>query len=162
LDKLGFTFNAACTKVTVLPKASQGTLYRPAALGAGVFVFVGRVTNQPVGCPVWYLIEVEDYRLSGSPPVKQSIGRYSVAFKDSEEVTSLAGLPIPVPRTLIQFNARAGDPGTRGRLGGSIPPAAAQRYRVQVVNGGGMKSGWSEWHEPSPSDCDALGIYCGQ
>jgi hypothetical protein len=166
LDKFGVAFNSACSKAKLLPKGSIGALFRPSDLPGGMYVFAGRVTNQPPGCPVWYIFEIEAVEPSINPPGYNVIERFRVAFKDSEEITSLMGRPAPVPAGVIQFNAQPGQEGTRGQLGtlalqewaGTISKA---RIRVDVMNGAGMRAGWSDWRfTDDPRHCRILGLDC--
>lgn len=161
LSHMGFALNSACSGAFVLPNATAGAFYRPSTLESGVFIFAGRVTNQPVGCPVWYVFDIDEVQLTSDPPGYVSVpgGRYLVTYMDREESTALLARPTPVPTGYIQFNPRPADVGSRGRLG-SAPTHVRVRFRVKVFNGGGMQSSWSGWQITTVEDCKKLGFAC--
>lgn len=148
----GFIINPACSGALLMPKIPAGAFYRPANVQLGSFILSGRVTNQPPGCPIWYFFDIEE------KPAGQELRRYTVAFMAREEVTAFVGLPRPVPAGFIQFNPQPTDAGTRGMLG--RPGGRGLRFRVQAMNGAGMKSGWSGWKGTTCNDCYALGLKC--
>jgi hypothetical protein len=111
------------------------------------------------------VFEVEELVTASTPSGYQTVQRYRVAFKDSEEMPALIGTSETVPAGVIQFQARPGDVGTRGLLGGAgikvlFQGVNAVRFRLMVMNGAAMKSDWSEWSISSKADCEALGIVC--
>jgi hypothetical protein len=154
-ENSGFMFNAACSGTTVLPKIPAGAFYRPAETERGTYILSGRVMNQPTGCPVWYQFDIEELDAAGA-----ITSGYQVAFMDREASGALVGFPDPVPGGFIQFNPLPTDAGTRGRLG-SVGGKANVRFRVRALNGGGMRSDWSEWKLTTNADCNALGFSCG-
>lgn len=155
LDRSGFLANPNCGQAPMLPKLPAGAFYRPADLAKGTYILSGRIMNQPEGCAVWYLFEVEELNSAHSV-----IRRYQVAFSESERSTALVGTALTVPESVIQFNPLPGDAGTRGLLG-SVNGAAIVRFRVRAMNGAGMRSGWSEWKITTNDDCLLLGFKCG-
>lgn len=150
----GVLIDPRCSGAKLMPKIVAGAFYRPANPAAGTYILSGRVTNQPVGCPVWYFYDIEEYTHTG--PVR----RYQVAFREQEEMTSLVGLAKPVPGGFIQFNPLPTDDGTR-RLLGTAGGRVGVRFRVRAMNGGGMRSDWSAWKVTNYSDCLNLGFQCG-
>jgi len=148
----GFISNLACSNALLLPKIPAGAFYYPGIPANGTFILAGRVTNQPPNCHVWYFFDIEESL--GSSIVR----RYTVAFMDNEQVTALVGTPTPVPGNVIQFNSKPNDPGTRALLG--TAGGKNVRFRVHAMNGGGMRSGWSEWKFTTNADCTALGFTC--
>lgn len=155
LERMGYAFNSACEGASILARPTIGGIY--SSIVDGPYVFAGRVTNQPIGCPVRYVLEVETVNLLSSAPGFEVLDRFSVAFLDTEEVTALVGRPVPVPNGMIQFHASPTDAGTRGQLGAATGHI---RYRLKVINGAGMQSSWSTWHLTDLSDCTFLGLHC--
>lgn len=165
LDHTGVALNASCTGAAPLPKSPLGGFYWPSDLARGVFVFASRVSNQPAGCPVWYVFDIEETVNTGTPPGYEVVRRYRVAFQDAEEALALMGEPASVPGNAIQFRVLATDTGSRFQLasaGAGVLFGAINgvRFRVKVVNGGGMQSGWSAWRFTAPGDCERLGFSC--
>jgi hypothetical protein len=164
LEQTTFGFNSACSGAELLSKPSIGGFFKSDDLADGVYVFAGRVRNQPENCPVWYLFDIEE--VEADPPGYNVLSRYRVAFVETEETTALLGSPNPVPEGVIQFNAIATDAGSRGQLGATGSKVHFQvisgvRFRVNVMNGGGMSAGWSEWRFTDiPGDCEQLGFDC--
>jgi hypothetical protein len=118
--------------------------------GPELYLSTTRITNQPAGCAVWYFFEID----SGTR-------RFSLAFKDTEAVAALLGRPSPVPSGVIQFRINSADTGTRVEVlrDAQDPNALGRRpFRVRAMNGGGMRSTWSQW---AHSDCRPLGLSCG-
>jgi hypothetical protein len=155
LDRFGLLINPACSGAPVPSEIPAGAFYYPMDLARGTYVLSGRVTNQPVRCPVWYQFDVEEFT---GPNVGFT---YIVVFKDTEESTDLVGMGKPVPTGYIQFNPRPGDAGTRDRLG-STGPVARIRYRVRAMNGNGSRGPWSEWKVSTRQSCWALGFDCAE
>lgn len=143
----GVLLNPNCRGAKPLPVPSVVAFFRFPLDGSGHFIVAGRVHNQPVGCPIWYFFDIDEI---------QTHNRYTVAFAEREEVTSLAGLGIPVPPGFIQFQALPDNFSTRGRLANAFDI----RFRVKSMNGDGMYSGWSARKIPTPQDCNVLGIHC--
>jgi hypothetical protein len=145
-DKGGFMFSAACSGAQMVPT-------QPIALiltGPELYLSTTRLTNLPPGCAVWYFFEID----SGTR-------QFQVAFKDTEAVSALLGRPTPVPPGVIQFRINAADTGTRADVlrDAQDPSAVGRRpFRVRAMNGGGMRSNWSQWVH---SDCRPLGLACG-
>jgi hypothetical protein len=149
----GFLLNAGCSGATVPPTIPAGAFYRPVNLYLGSYIFSGRVTNQPPGCPVWYFFDIEEHRGT-------DVRNYTVAFGAFEEERALVGFSDrTVPTGFIQFNSRPTDVGTRGLLG--LVGQRTVRFRVRAMNGAGMRGGWSEWKVTTSADCRALGFTCG-
>jgi len=143
-----------CANAAVLPDSVAGAFYRSDQPNLGTYILAGRVTNQPAGCSVWYVFDIEELPSTG-------VGRrYQVAFGPQEESLALVGLSTPVPPGYIQFNSLPGDLGTRGFLG-SVGGHVGVRFRVRVMNGGGQKSDWSAWKITTLADCIHLGFSCG-
>jgi hypothetical protein len=149
----GVIVDPRCSGAKMMPKAVAGAFYRPGNPAAGSYVIVGRVTNQPVSCPVWYMIDVEELAPTG--PVR----RYLAVFSEQEGTTSLVGLAEPVPTGFIQFNPLPTEAGSRGFLG-SAGGRVSVRFRVRTMNGGGMTSDWSGWKFTTKTDCTELGFVC--
>jgi hypothetical protein len=147
----GLLFNSGCSGTPVPPEIPAGGYYQVGHLDEGIYILSGRVMDQPSGCPVWYFFDIQDFLETGV------MRQYLVAFGEFEEVTALVGGSRPVPPGLIQFHAGPADPGTRGLLGGRRPPQAL-RFRVRVMNGAGMRSGWSEWKTTTLEECYGLGV----
>ena len=137
----------------VLPRLPAGAFYRPKELLKGTYILSGRIRNQPAGCPVWYLFEIQE--LVGA----QLLRTYSVAFSEAEQSAALVGSALPVPDGFIQFNPKPFDAGSRGLLG-KVDGSATVRFRVRAMNGAGVRGGWSEWKSTSNDDCLALGFKC--
>lgn len=155
LTKMHFAVNPRCNGSPVPERVPAGGFYWPAFPERGTFILSGAVTNQPVGCPIWYEFDIEE--TSGS-----DVGhRYSVAFMDREANTDLVQLGRPVPAGLIQFNPRPGDPRPdRVRLA-QTGFHAGIRYRVRAMNGEGLRGQWSDWKVSDKGSCLALGFKCG-
>jgi len=143
-----------CSGAAPMPKLPAGGFYYPNQKDLGTFILAGRVGGQPAGCPVFYYFDVETLDTSGAVT-----GRYLTAFNAIEEVTALLGTSSPVPTGYIQFNAKPGDTGTRGKLGNA--GGSYIRYRVAAMNGLGSFGGWSEWKFTDNDDCARLGFKCG-
>ncbi|HTA92536.1 MAG TPA: polymer-forming cytoskeletal protein [Polyangiaceae bacterium] len=154
LSNMNFMYSPACEHADVMPKLPAGTFWHPSDPSLGVYILSGRVQGQPPGCSVVYLFDIEELDASGAV-----VRGYSVAYWDSEELTSLFGLALPVPPAFIQFNPLPTDPATRGILGSD--GNSTLRFRVQAMNGAGMRSEWSEWKVATNSDCPPLGVKCG-
>jgi hypothetical protein len=142
-----------CANASVLPDAVAGAFYYPGIPERGTYIIAGRVTNQPKGCAVWYVFDIEEYKQSGT------VRKYQVAFAQTEETAALVGLSQPVPRGFIQFNPFPTDPGTRGFLG-SAGGKVGVRFRVRTMNATGMRSDWSAWKVTTLDDCHQLGFQC--
>jgi hypothetical protein len=158
LNNWGMMFNPLCVDAPPPPEAAGAAVFQTATPGNGTFIVAQRVTNQPAGCPTWYLFQIREMPWQG-----QAQQPYVVAFQDSEAIAPVGGLAqLPnVPPSLIQFNAKPGDPGERSRLG-SIPlEPSGINFRVQAINGNGQRGPWSQWKVPSQADCRALGVVCG-
>ncbi len=140
--------NPLCSGATMPARSTAGAFYRSNRPDEIYSVF-HRAPPQPPGCPVWYFVDVVEQF-----PVQRS---YMVAFMDTEAVDELLENGKPVPLGYIQFKTRPSDPGTRGWLA----QLSKRRTRVMMMNGGGMKSGWSDWRETTKADCLALGFQCG-
>ncbi len=166
LDKMGFAFNAACSGTKILQQPSLGGFYWPSDTNRGVFVFSSRANDQVQNCPVWYVFDIEEIVLSGSPRGFDILQRYQVTFKETEEATALMGTSSQVPSFAVQFQALPTDAGSRGRLGGTgllikLGGINGVRFRVKVLNGGGIQSAWSPWKiTQTPGDCEVLGFDC--
>jgi hypothetical protein len=149
----GILLDPRCSGAFPLPDEVAGGFYYPSDRSRGDYIVAGRVVNQPVGCPVWYVFDIEV-----TPPTGPVVS-YQAAFADTEEVTSLVGLGTPVPSGFIQFNPRPTELGTRGMLA-NVGGTGAVRFRVRSMNGGGMHSVWSNWKHTTNADCTALGFQC--
>ncbi|HEY4103804.1 MAG TPA: hypothetical protein VGM44_07930 [Polyangiaceae bacterium] len=154
LANTGFMYSPACEHADAMPKLPAGTFWHPSNPALGVYILSGRVHNQPAGCSVAYLFDIQELDANGV--VRRG---YPVAFWDSEELTSLFGLALPVPPAFIQFNPLPTDAGTRGILGSD--GTSTLRFRVQAMNGAGMRSDWSDWKISTNADCIPLGVKCG-
>jgi hypothetical protein len=159
LNNWNMLVNPLCSGAPPPAQMAGAAFFQTANPGLGNFIVSSRVTNQPAGCPVWYSFQVRELAAPGLP-----VGApMSVVFKESEAVSpvgELASEPT-VPPTMIQFLARPTDPGTRGILGGIPNTSLGISYRVQVVNGNGVRGPWSEWKTPTEVDCLQLGVVCG-
>lgn len=159
LNGLDMAVNPLCNGAPPPAQMAGAAFFQTANPGLGNFIVSSRVTNQPAGCPVWYSFQVRELAAPGVP-----VGApMSVVFQDSEAtspVGDLAGEPA-VPPTMIQFLARPTDPGTRGVLGGIPETSFGISFRVQAVNGNGVRGPWSEWKIPTEVDCLQLGVVCG-
>ncbi len=148
-------FDPRCSGASIMPRAVAGAFYRPVELDKGTYLVAGRVLNQPEGCLVWYLADIEEYNPSGV------IRRYQVTFAESEAFPRLVGLDRAVPDGFIQFNPLPVDAGTRGLLG-KVGGKVGVRFRLRTMNGAGMRSDWSDWKVTTLADCRHLGFTCGQ
>jgi hypothetical protein len=143
-----------CRGASVLPDSVAGAFYYPGIPDRGTYIIAGRVNNQPRGCGVWYVFDIEEYNQTGT------VRTYQVAFAQTEETTALVGLSTPVPHGFIQFNPFPTDAGTRGFLG-SAGGKVGVRFRVRTMNAAGMRSEWSAWKVTTLADCHQLGFQCG-
>jgi hypothetical protein len=144
-----------CSGAPVLPDSVAGAFYRSDNYALGTYIFAGRVNNQPRGCAVWYVFDIDEYNGLG-----QTLRNYQVAFGQTEEDTSLVGLGGPVPRGYIQFNPLPTDAGTRGFLGSAVGGVVGIKFRVRTMNASGMRSNWSAWKITTNDDCKQLGFTC--
>jgi hypothetical protein len=158
LATFGVMFNPRCVDAAPPAEAAGAAIFQSANPGNGLFIVATRVTNQPAGCPIWYMFQIREMPATG-----QALHPYLVSFKDSEQVLPIGGLSqLPnVPDYLIQFNAKTTDPTTRARLAQIPVKPLGVNFRVQAVNGNGQRGPWSEWKIPSQLDCVALGVVCG-
>ncbi len=157
LGMWGMLINPTCNDAEVPQQIATGAFYYPDNTSAGTYLIVGRVSSQPTGCPVWYLIDIQEIdKLTGAA----TGARYSVVFKQSDQSADLIGLPsTPVPGEFIQFNPHPTDVGNRGRLG-TPNPSIKLLFRAQAMNARGERGQWSDWKLTSQSDCIALGFTC--
>lgn len=157
LNAGGIMWNPRCVDAAPPAESAGSALYQTAAPNNGLYIVTRRVTNQPANCPIWYLFEIRELPPSGPP-----LPSYQVAFKDTEAVSIVAGIPgLPtVPSSLVQFLAKPGDPTTRGQLGKISSAPSWINFRVQAINANGQRGPWSEWKVPNVSDCLSLGITC--
>jgi len=158
LAHMGIMFNPRCVDAAPPAGAAGAAIFQAAAPSNGLFIVANKVTNQPAGCPIWYLFEIREMPSSGP-----ALPSYLVSFQDVENVIPIGGLTqLPnVPNYLIQFNAKTTDPGTRARLAQIPTEPLGVNFRVQAVNANGQRGPWSEWKVPSQLDCVALGVVCG-
>ncbi|HEY6559104.1 MAG TPA: hypothetical protein VI072_17590 [Polyangiaceae bacterium] len=152
LDETQITFNPNCTTAPVPNTVSAGLFHRITSNAhRGAYVFAGRVTNQPSGCPVWYHFEIDE-----SGRVNR---RYLASFKDTEELSAAFGNGSPVPRGLIQFRTGSGDTGTRAWLA-EPKHGVTTRVRVRAMNANGARGPWSDWRSTTCNDCLRMGLAC--
>ena len=141
---------------------SGAAMWQTAAPSNGMFIVSTAVTNQPVGCSVFYLFEIRVLDPTTGAPTQAP---FMVAFQDVEAVPhvgNLGVLPVIPSSAYVQFVALSSQTGTRAQLAALAGQKIRMSFRVQAINGGGMRSPWSDWKEPSESDCLALGVFCQQ
>ena len=151
-EKGGILIDPRCSGAKVPPTLTPGAFYYPGNPSAGTYILAGRVSNQPLGCPLWYFFDIDERAADGTER------RYVAVFRETEEVTALVGMAKPVPPGFIQFNPLPNELGARGQLGSA--GGKNVRFRTRVMNGGGMRSSWSQWKITTKADCSNLGFEC--
>jgi hypothetical protein len=151
-----------CTGAPQPSAVSGAALWQTAAPSNGMFIVSTAVTNQPVGCSVFYLFEIRVLDPNTGAPTQAP---FMVAFQDTEAVANvgnLSFLPVISSSAFVQFVALSTQTGSRAQLAALAGQHIRMSFRVQAINGAGMRSPWSDWKEPAESDCLALGVFCAQ
>jgi hypothetical protein len=125
----------------------------------GMFIVANAITNQPPGCHVWYLFQVRTMGPNGpaAPP-------FVVAWESAEAIPVVGNLPgLPnVPGQYLQFVANSSAGGGRALLASLAGSDFSVSFRVQAINGNGLRGPWGDWKSPTETDCLNLGVFCQQ
>jgi hypothetical protein len=106
--------------------------------GFGLELDIGRVTNQPAGCPVFY-----ELYLTGLDPDTGQMASFHLGFAESEGGIVTVGSISPIPgKEQMSFSVLPGQRGDRGRLAAYAHPEVLTLI-ARGVNGNGNASAWT-------------------
>lgn len=141
LEKLRVAATPACEGAPVPTRAEPIRAGVDPADPNAFLISVTRVTNQPAGCPFFYEV---DFRLSEPDGNLAPVIVSETVFRHTEG-TAQAGPPasLLLRTSLLDPPHNQGD--ELGLVGHFFDVYAVREWRVRVVNGGGLSSGWSRW-----------------